>query len=520
MDRILQAIFAIGLLAFILVKRRFRKSRPGLPPGPKPLPVIGNLHQLAGTGPQWLQLQRWSAIHGPVTHLSVAGQPLVVLATHAAARDLLAGRGARYSDRPRLVAAVELATRHLHSAFRPYDDAYRLLRKLHAPLLAAAAADRYRPVQSLEARQLLVDLLGEYDGEYETGLDFALLVERMTGSIIYALIYGYRLKSGHDQPLRDAHVTQDNFSRMAKTGAYLVDLFPVLNYLPRALAPWKAEGDALYRLEADLHAANFRKGLANPGWNFSKQFGRSCEASGVSAFQAAWTVGDTSLAGLDTSAIALQWFVVACVAHGRRFVAKAQRDLDEVVGRGRLPTYEDRPWLTYIDAVVQETLRWRPVSPSEIPHATKQEDTYMGFRIPAGSIVLPTFWAITRDESLFGADPDSFVPERWLHGDKLKDLPLTGFGFGRRACPGRHIALNGLFIIVAQLLWAFEIEAVAGKEVDDTDCVDGVLVKPKHFEAVFRPRGQWVRDVLRTQQQDGEDDLVALLDRMAGDSSD
>lgn len=172
-----------------------------------------------------------------------------------------------------------------------------------------------------------------------------------TGSIIYALLYGYRLKSGDDQALRDAHVVQDNFSRAAKTGAYLVDLFPVLNHLPRALAPWKAEADALFRIEADLHTANFQKGLASPGWNFTKQFSASCEASGVPTFQTAWSVGDTSLAGLDTSSIALEWFVVACVAHGKRFVAKAQQVLDEVVGRDRLPTFEDRPRLAYIDAV-------------------------------------------------------------------------------------------------------------------------------------------------------------------------
>lgn len=167
---------------------------------------------------------------------------------------------------------------------------------------------------------------------------------------------------------------------------------------------------------------------------------------------------------------------------------------------------------------MQELLRWRPVSPAGVPHATKHEDSYMGFRIPAGSTVIPNFWAITRDESVFGADPDAFVPERWLDinadgNGKLRSLPQTSFGFGRRSCPGRHVALNGLFVVVAHLLWAFDIEAVAGCEVDDTDWVDGVLVKPRHFKAVFRPRGPWVRDVLLREWK--EDDLVALLDRVA-----
>lgn len=172
-----------------------------------------------------------------------------------------------------------------------------------------------------------------------------------TASAIYALLYSYRLRSGHDKALRDAHLVQGNFSRAGKMGAYLVDLFPSLNHLPRALAPWKAEGDALFKMEADMHTKNFEKGLANPGWNLCKQFRDSCEASGVSAFETAWTIGDVGLAGLDTSAIILEWFVVACVAHGKRFVATARRALDDVVGCERLPTYEDRPRLVYIDAI-------------------------------------------------------------------------------------------------------------------------------------------------------------------------
>lgn len=67
----------------------------------------------------------------------------------------------------------------------------------------------------------------------------------------------------------------------------------------------------------------------------------------------------------------------------------------------------------------------------------------MGYRIPAGSIVMGNHFAIARDEEVFGKDTDDFIPERWLADDgTLKDLPQTGFGFGRRICTGRHIARN------------------------------------------------------------------------------
>ncbi|KAI1760657.1 cytochrome P450 [Hypoxylon sp. FL1150] len=516
----------IGLLALTLIIRQLLKWRShrdhlSLPPGPKPLPIIGNLHHLLGIKYQWLQFQRWSAVYGPVMHFSIAGQSLIVLSTDTAARDLLAKRSARFSERPRHIVAFEFVTRGMDLALRPYNDMYRKMQKLLGPLLNVAASDRYRPLQDLESRQLLADLLAGYDRDGERGQDFCPLIKRTTGSIIYALLYGYRLKTGQDHVLLHARVVQANFSRATKMGSHLVDLFPVLNHLPRIL--YKAEGDAMYKVEADLHYGNFDKGLNNRGWNFSKQVDSSCKASGMPIEQAAWGVGDVSLAGLDTSSMAFEWFLVACVRHGARFVAKAQQILDEVVGHGRLPVYEDQPRLVYIDAIVQETLRWRPVIAGGFPHATNEEDTYMGFRIPAGSVVLPNYWAITRDESVFGADPDAFVPERWININNnnstaapLKDLPQTGFGFGRRVCTGQHVARNALFIVIARLLWAFDVEAVVGEGVDDADWIDGFLVEPKPFRAIFRPRGPWVRNVLLQEAQKGDDDLVAVLDEVGG----
>lgn len=142
----------------------------------------------------------------------------------------------------------------------------------------------------------------------------------------------------------------------------------------------------------------------------------------------------------------------------------------------------------------------------------------MGYHIPANSIVLPNFFAITRDESVYGPDPNDFKPHRWLADDPpatptvdacglnvsaLKDLPQTGFGYGRRVCTGKTIARNSLFTQVARMLWAFEVEpGVVGENgerhvVNDTDCTEGLVVTPKTFKAVMRPRGQWVTEVIR-----------------------
>lgn len=72
---------------------------------------------------------------------------------------------------------------------------------------------------------------------------------------------------------------------------------------------------------------------------------------------------------------------------------RAQEELDRVVGSG-LPTMQDRPSLPYVQALVQEVLRWHPVTPLGVPHMSTQEDEYRGYRIPKGSILIPNVWSV------------------------------------------------------------------------------------------------------------------------------
>ncbi|KAH6884509.1 cytochrome P450 [Thelonectria olida] len=508
----------LGAFVLLFVNSLIKRPKEPLPPGPRPAPLIGNLHQLPKTF-QWLHLYNWSKEYGPVMYLSMGGQSLVVLSSHQAARDLLSRRSARYSDRPRMVMAAELVCKGMHLLFRQYDERYKLHQRMESPLLTVRSVATYRPLQDVESRQLLFDVLGDGDKHGEKGVDFHHHFERAMASTIYCLNYGYRLKTGYEKALQDAKAVQAAFARTAEVGAYIVDAFPSLNRLPRCLAPWKREADELYELERQLHVGNLDKGLSSRGWNFSKHMKDSPEAQEMGKEELAFDLGILSDAALDTSTVALDWFIVAWVTSGSEFVAKAQQLLDEVVGRDRLPTFEDRPKLAYIDAIACETLRWHPVAPGGVPHFTKTQDNYKGYHIPANSVILPNHFAITRDESVFGENTDAFRPERWLAEDvqdkeqhidpggwnktALKDLPLTAFGFGRRICAGRVIARNQLFIQMARMLWAFDVEAGVVNEstgerhkVHHMDCTEGLVALPKPFRAVMRPRGQWVRDVI------------------------
>ena len=77
--------------------------------------------------------------------------------------------------------------------------------------------------------------------------------------------------------------------------------------------------------------------------------------------------------------------------------ARAHAELDAFVGRSRLPTFADLPYLPYIPAIVKETLRWRPISPSSPPHQTTEDDWYEGAFIPKGTVCIANLWHKNRD---------------------------------------------------------------------------------------------------------------------------
>ncbi|KAF8546953.1 cytochrome P450, partial [Imleria badia] len=167
---------------------------------------------------------------------------------------------------------------------------------------------------------------------------------------------------------------------------------------------------------------------------------------------------------------------------------RAQAELDVVVGRHRIPTFADYENLPYIRAMVKEALRWRPVDPVGLPHRSIEDDWYEGHFIPAGTIVITNVWHLNRDPEIYGADAVHFNPARHLDGkgqvspgpiDSKEEGHFT-YGFGRRICVGRHVANNSLFIDIAMVLWAMNIEPATdarGKPlpIDVDGCVEDGL---------------------------------------------
>ncbi|RXW23128.1 hypothetical protein EST38_g2725 [Candolleomyces aberdarensis] len=198
---------------------------------------------------------------------------------------------------------------------------------------------------------------------------------------------------------------------------------------------------------------------------------------------------------------------------------KAQVQLDSVVKPGHLPDLDDEPSLPYITAIMKEALRWREVTPFGVPHALSTDDEYKGYHIPAGTIVIANQWAMLHDENVY-TDPFEFNPDRFINPEtgkidysRARDPGHACFGFGRRICPGRFMALESLWLSIASLIATFDIEKAktkvtlpSGEEVERTVELtheyDAALVA-----CLFKPRSEEKAELIRASVSQGQDSL-------------
>ncbi|KLO09944.1 O-methylsterigmatocystin oxidoreductase [Schizopora paradoxa] len=225
-----------------------------------------------------------------------------------------------------------------------------------------------------------------------------------------------------------------------------------------------------------------------------------------------WTAAAIYGGGTDSSVSVLEAFMLAMTLHPE-VVRKAQAEIDTVVGSDRLPQISDRPRMPYTDAVLKEVLRWQVPAPMSLPRATKDDDEYNGYRIPAGSTILPNTWLMCHDPSVYH-DPFEFRPERFIPmggRDPELDPKRLIFGFARRICPGKEFADMSLFIAFSMILAVFDISKAQdklGREIVPlVEYTPGALNHPKRFECRILPRSETAVALIETVKNEGAYDL-------------
>ncbi|KAE8318233.1 cytochrome P450 [Aspergillus transmontanensis] len=473
-----------------------RKTLNRLPPGPTSKPVIGNLLDLPSPGtPDWLHWLKHKELYGPISSVTIFGQTIVILNDRQTVTDLMEKRSGLHSSRPQLPIA-EITDWDDTLGLLPYNSRFRAYRKaLHQEMGTPASISKYHNIIDMETHRLVFRIL-------ENPEDLVQHIRKEAGSIILRVGYGYVTESHARDPLVDlVDKAMEDFSQLVLPGAWLVNFIPMLKYLPSWFPGngWQETAKAYKkRVTAmrDVPYAFVRRQLKQqnhvPSYVSSLLEQGNVEPGSEEEIVAKWSAQSLYGGGAETSVSSLACFFQAMVLNPD-VQKRAQEEIDRVVGTSRLPDMSDRGNLPYINAVVKEVLRWHPVTPLGVTHAASEDDTYNGYFIPKGSILVSNIWAIAHDPDLYH-DAIAFKPERFLgvNGRTPEyDPHLLSFGFGRRICPGQHLAAANLYLAIARSLAVFNITHVVrnGKEVPVTpEFTTGIISHPAPFELSIRVR--------------------------------
>ncbi|KAF9232905.1 cytochrome P450 [Melanogaster broomeanus] len=410
---------------------------------------------------------------------------MIIVNSEEVAKNLFVRRSQNYSDRvvPRIIKSIGL---EYSTARLRYGPRWRLHRQLHHQ------PGRYRPMQLAKARQLLVDFL-------ETPHRYHPCLQKYSASIVLSIAYDWEVSEQDDPLINRIESTMDHvFKTISTPNTVLLAAFPFLLYMPN----WMP-GSSLRR-DLEISREYIAKMTQEP---FDYVVGNLARKSLVSDSlrnldmnnadpdlllaikQAAATVfGGKSL---HTSATLLI-FILTMILYPR-VQEKAQQEIDEVVGCGRLPNFTDRPSLPYVEAVLRETLRWHPVAPLGISHASVNDDIYRGYFIPKGMVLVPNAWAMAHNENKY-PNPSDFIPERFIDATGKLNTDTVDFiwGFGRRICAGRHVADATVWAAMVSILASFRLLPPQGPDGKDVainpQWMGGLTSHPDTFPCRIIPR--------------------------------
>ncbi|KAJ7575466.1 cytochrome P450 [Mycena floridula] len=419
------------------------------------------------------------------------------------------------SDRPHF-EMVEIMTGGATLVFTRYGDLWRRLRRAAHIELNVKDAGRFQSIQIRESRMLVEALL-------ESPADLVLHIKRLTGSVVLGVVYQAKSAETVEDPLlqKSFDIVKALTSILNPT-KNILDLFPALvKIIPSKLIKAKRLARQFYEETSSLHLEmldHVRKALdsvcfksdgsrsACITWGFLE--GQTEAGTSLTDTEIAWLSGSIFGAGAESTHLSLRQttsstlhaFFMAMVMNPD--VSKIQAEIDDVVGRDRLPTFEDRPNLPWVSAVMKEVMRWRPILPLSLPHVTTEDIIYQGMFIPSGTALYSSVWSLNHDPTVF-PEPEAFKPERFWDEVNKKELNPTGtmargmFGAGRRVCVGMNLANATMFAVTVRVLWAFDILPALdaqGKEIPldtthETGFIDsGISVRPKDFVCRILPR--------------------------------
>ncbi|KAJ6733391.1 PREMNASPIRODIENE OXYGENASE-LIKE [Salix koriyanagi] len=492
-------ILLASLLFIYVALRLWRKSKgsdhstPTLPPGPWKLPLIGNMHQLAGSLPHH-RLRDLAKKYGPVMQLQIGQVSTVIVSSGEAAKQVMKTHEINFVERPCLLVASIMFYDRKNIGFAPYGDYWRQMRKVCTlELFSAKRVRSFRSVREEEVSSFIRNI----HAKAGSPINLSKMMLDLSNGVIARTSIGKKSKNQEGF----LPIIQDVAEALA--GLNIVDLFPSAKFLYKIsklrsrLERSHQEADEMLeniinerraskegrKTDQDNEVEVLLDVLLNLQNQGSLEFPLTTDS--IKAI-----IVEMFGAGSETTSTLLEWSMSEMLKNPR-VMKKAQEEVRQVFSDSENVDEAGLQNLKFLKLIIKETLRLHPPI-SLIPRECSKTCEIDGHVIQAKSKVIINAWAIGRDSNSW-TEAEKFYPERFQDSSidyKGTNFEFIPFGAGKRMCPGMLFGIGNAELLLARLLYHFDWKLPNGEAFEDLDMNEafgGTVTKKHHLNLIPIP---------------------------------
>ncbi|XP_078074011.1 cytochrome P450 2K1-like [Mustelus asterias] len=474
-------LLLIFFVLLLLSNTRWKGKVPrNFPPGPTPLPLIGNLHQLNLSRLDW-SLMGLSEKYGSVFSVEIGPQKAVVLTGYDTVKDALLNHADQFTGRPHIPIFDQFSFRRgvIFSEGKQWQDERKFV---ISSLRNFGMGKKSIEDKITEEVSFLVDILESYKGQpFET----RQIINSAVSNIICSIIFGDRFLYTDESLINLIKLNNEGAGLAGTASIHLYNSYPSLGFLIPNYKKIIENREKMHNIfnnflkEAketlnENHIQTLRDAII---MRYQQQSGG--QDSEIEKRAVLALITELFSAGTETTSVTICWGLLLMMKYPE-IQKKVQEEIDQVIGAGRSPRFEDRKLMPYTNAVIHEIQRLANIVPLNLPHSTTVDVNLRGYFIPKGTYVIPVLTSVLYDKTQWKT-PNEFNPTHFLdaEGRFVKRDAFMPFSAGPRVCAGEALAKVELFLFFTALLQKFQFHTPPGVTNLDLTPQVGIVQSPK-----------------------------------------